>query len=128
MSIFERTLLIALGGAAGSVARYEVGSWIAARSGASFPWGTLGVNVTGSLVLGFFLTLALERVAVDPRWRLLVAVGFCGGYTTFSTLAWETAKLIDARSAAYAAANVGGSAVAGVVAVYAGAALARWLG
>jgi CrcB protein len=127
MSFLERTLMIAVGGAIGSCARYELGALIARRYGTVFPWGTFVINVTGSLILGFFLALALERVELDPRWRFFVAVGICGGYTTFSTFAWETVQLIDGRNFLLAALNAGGSAVAGVIAVVAGAALARWI-
>lgn len=127
MGIVERYLLVALGSAIGGCARYGIGGLIASRWGTAFPWSTVVINVTGSFVIGLFLTAAMERAAVDPRWRLLVAVGFCGGYTTFSTFAWETVSLLDGRNFAFAAANVSGSAIAGVAAIYAGAALARWL-
>ena len=127
MNPLTQYLLIALGGAAGSCARFWIGSAVASRYGSAFPWGTFVVNVSGSLVLGGFLALALGRVPIDPRWRFLIAIGFCGGYTTFSTLAYETAMLLEARALAYALANVVGSAVAGVLAVFGGAALARWL-
>jgi CrcB protein len=127
MSTVERTLLIALGGALGSCTRYEVSAWVASRWGTSFPWGTFLVNVTGSLLIGAFLTFALERTAIDPRWRFFIAIGFCGGYTTFSTFAWETAKLIEGRNLFYALGNAGGSAIASVLAILVGSALARWL-
>ena len=121
----ERYLLVALGGAVGSCARYALGGWVSARTGGTFPWGTLIVNVTGCFVIGVFLTAAVDRLVLDPRWRLLVAVGFCGGYTTFSTLAFETSKLLDARSVAFATLNVAGSFVAGIVAVRLGSAIAE---
>jgi len=127
MGVFERYLLVALGSAIGGCTRYAISGFIASRYGTAFPWGTLVVNVTGSFVIGLFLTAAMDRLALDPRWRLLVAVGFCGGYTTFSTFTWETAGLLDAGNFAFATGNVGGSAIAGVAAIYAGAALARWL-
>jgi fluoride exporter len=119
----ERYLVVAVGSAAGGCARYALGSWIASRAGASFPWGTLVVNVTGCFVVGLFLTTAADRLALDPRWRLLVVTGFCSGYTTFSTLAYDTSKLLEARSAAFATANVVGSFAAGLVALRLGAAL-----
>lgn len=119
--------LIALGGAVGSCIRHGLGSHIASRWGGAFPWGTMVVNVTGSLLIGAFLAFSLERAPVDPRWRYLVAVGFCGGYTTYSTFAWETAQLVSGRSLALALANAGGSAILSVVAVLAGMALARWI-
>ena len=83
-------LLVALGGALGSVARYLVGGWISRRLGVSFPYGTLVINLTGSVIVGFFMIWATERVLIDPRWRLLVVVGFCGAFTTFSSYAFET--------------------------------------
>jgi CrcB protein len=121
----QEAALIATGGALGSCLRYEVGRFVTARLGVGFPWGTLLVNVTGSFLLGVFLTVALERARVDPRVRLFVAVGFCGGYTTFSTFAYETLRLLEERSFLLAAANVAGSSVAGLAAVFAGALLAR---
>jgi CrcB protein len=127
MNFLERTFLIAIGGAIGSCMRYEIGAFIARRYGTAFPWGTFVINVTGSFIIGLFLQIALERVELDPRWRFLVAVGFCGGYTTFSTFAYETTKLLQGRNLLFAAANVGGSAVAGILAAAAGMALARWL-
>lgn len=121
----ERYLLVAFGGAVGSCARFALGGWISGRTGGTFPWGTLIVNVTGCFVIGIFLTAAVDRLVLDPRWRLLVAVGFCGGYTTFSTLAYETSKLLDARSVAVAALNVAASFVAGILAVRVGSAIAE---
>src|ERR1700758_4412354 len=63
--------------------------------GPVFPYGTLSINVLGSFVVGFFLIWTSERVLVDPRWRLLVVVGFCGGYTTFSSYAYETMAFFE---------------------------------
>ena len=83
-------LWIALGAVAGAIARYALSGYIARSFSTSFPYGTLIVNVSGSLVLGFFLVLATERMLLDPRWRMLVAIGFCGSYTTFSSYAFET--------------------------------------
>ena len=78
-------LIISLGAILGANARYWLGGWAAEKFGPSFPYGTLIINVTGSLMLGFFMTLITDRFIVDPRWRLLVAIGFLGAYTTFST-------------------------------------------
>jgi CrcB protein len=124
---FERYAIVALGSAVGGCARYALGGWISDRAGATFPWGTFVVNVTGCFVLGFFMTAALERLDIDPRWRLLVAVGVCGGYTTFSAFAYETSKLVAGRDYLFAGANVVSSAFAGLAAVWCGTALARWL-
>lgn len=121
----ERYAMVALGSAVGGCARYALGGWISSRTESAFPWGTLAVNVTGCFVIGLLLTAAFDRIAPDPRWRLLLAVGFCGGYTTFSTFAYETVKLLDARSIAFAALNVAASCAAGLVAVRLGRALAE---
>jgi CrcB protein len=116
---------VALGGAAGSVARYLVGTAVQARSGAEFPLGTLLVNLTGSLLLGFLLRYLLETPAVTPEMRALLTTGFCGGYTTFSTFSYETVALIQdgdwRRAGLYLAISVAGSLI-GVMLGIAGAA------
>jgi CrcB protein len=76
---------IGLGSVAGANARYVLGRWVADRYGAAFPYGTFVINVTGAVVIGFLLTLLTEVLLADPRWRLLLIVGFLGSYTTFST-------------------------------------------
>jgi fluoride exporter len=90
----QTILLISLGGALGANLRYFVAQQVAKLTTA-FPYGTLIINVTGSFILGFFLIWTTDRVLVDPRWRLLVAVGFCGGYTTYSSYAFETFALFE---------------------------------
>jgi len=127
MGQIEDYLLIAGGSAVGGCARYAIAGLVVNRWGAVFPWGTLVVNVTGCFAMGLVMVVALERFQLDPRWRLLLAVGFCGGYTTFSTFAYETAKLVEARDWLLAAAYVVGSNVAGLAALWCGQALARWL-
>ena len=93
-------LWIALGAVVGASARYFLSSHIARLFSSSFPYGTLLINITGSLLLGFFLVWTSERVLIDPRWRLLIAIGFCGSYTTFSSYAFETFALGRARPVA----------------------------
>ena len=82
-------LWIALGAVVGASARYFLSGFIARIFSAVFPFGTLVINLTGSLLLGFFLVLASEQVLLAPRWRFLIAIGFRGFYTTFSTYAFE---------------------------------------
>jgi CrcB protein len=120
-------LVIALGAILGANARYLVGLYVAERFGAAFPYGTMIINVTGSLVIGFFLTLVSERLAVSPLWRLFFATGFLGAYTTFSAYTYEAAILL--RSGLYVPALVYllGSVVAGMVGVLAGIAAAERL-
>lgn len=86
-------VLISVGAVAGANLRYLVGGWVADRLGSAFPYGTLVVNVTGSLLIGFLLTIAADRL-VAPWVRTTLAIGFLGSYTTFSTFSYETVALI----------------------------------
>lgn len=127
MRDLTKYLAVGLGGFLGANARYIVGGWVQQRLGPGFPYGTLIVNVSGCFVLGLFATLAM-RATWGEQWRLLVAIGFVGAYTTFSTFEYETLQLIaeGARWRA-AAANVLGSVAAGFGAVYLGVVAARAL-
>ncbi len=118
---------VAIGGAIGSAARYLVGGWFASRFGAAFPYGTFVINVTGSFIIGLFLAFAEERVSLSPYWRLFFAVGFVGGYTTFSTFEYESARLFQAGEMLLGATYLIGSVVTGGVAVIAGIALGSWI-
>lgn len=120
-------LWIAVGAVAGASARYFLSGLIARNFSTTFPYGTLLINVTGSLVLGFFLVYSTERVLLDPRWRLLVAIGFCGSYTTFSSYAFESFALMEQGQWWLMAVNVVGSNLVCLAAVLVGAALARGL-
>ena len=118
-------LYVALGGAAGSVARYVVGLAVQGRSGFDFPVGTLVVNLTGSLFRGFLLRYALETPAITPEVRALLITGLCGGYTTFSTFSYETVALIEDGDWRRAALYVGISVAGSILAVMTGIAGAR---
>jgi fluoride exporter len=83
-------LVISVGAILGANARWIISRYAARVLSPVFPYGTLFINVTGSFVVGFFMIWASERVLLDPRWRLLVVVGFCGAFTTFSSFAFET--------------------------------------
>ena len=120
-------LWIAVGAVVGTSARYFLSGLIARHYSTGFPYGTLLINITGSLVLGFFLIYSAERVLLDPRWRLLIAVGFCGSYTTFSSYAFESFALMEQGQWLMMGANILASNVLCLVAVLAGAALARGL-
>ena len=120
-------LWIALGAVIGASARYFLSTFVARHYSTIFPYGTLLINITGSLILGFFLIYATERVLVEPRWRLLVAVGFCGSYTTFSSYAFESFALMEQSQWLLVALNILFSNALCLTAVLAGAALARAL-
>lgn len=118
---------VAVGAAAGGVSRYYLSVAVQQRLGATFPWGTLLINVTGSLLLGFLMRYALATPSVTAEMRLLLTTGFCGGYTTFSTFSYETAMLLEdgqyERAAAYALASV----LVALLATFCGFILAREL-
>ncbi len=120
-----RFLAVAAGGSLGSVARYAVSLLVARFWASDFPLATFLVNVAGCFILGLFSTLASERLSIDPAWRLLVATGFVGAFTTFSTFEYETHRLTEMGAFAWAAGNVVVSLAAGFAAVRLGVALAR---
>jgi CrcB protein len=115
-------LLIALGGALGSVARFALSGVVAQHFGETFPWGTLVINVTGSFVIGFFSTLT----GPDGRWlvnslgRQFFMIGICGGYTTFSSFSLQTLSLVRDGDWLRAGGNIGGSIVFCLLAVWLG--------
>jgi fluoride exporter len=120
-----RYFLILVGGGAGALARYVAGSAIMTRFGGKFPLGTLVINVTGSFLIGFLMTLLTERLKLDPNWRLFLVVGFLGGYTTFSSFEWETYTAVRDGAPWIGALNVVWSVTLGYAAVWLGVMLAR---
>ena len=122
---FETTLLIALGGALGTLARFGVGLWAAPIS-QSLPWGTILINIAGSFVIGFVGTLTLSngRFPVPEAVRLFLMVGFCGGFTTFSSFSLQTLDLLRSGAPGRAMLNVVLSVALCLVAVAAGHRLA----
>jgi CrcB protein len=117
---------IAIGGALGAVARYGVGGWVQDRTGFGFPWGTLVVNVLGALLIGFALRY-LEAVRLSPEVRALIIIGGLGAFTTFSTFSYETVALLEDGEWLRAGAYAVGSLALGLVAVYAGLAVAGYV-
>lgn len=120
-----RYLLVLIGGGTGAVARYAAASAIMTRFGGKFPVGTLAINVTGSFLIGFLMTMLTERFKLDPNWRLLLVVGFLGGYTTFSSFEWETYTALREGARWTGALNVISSVMLGYAAVWLGAMLGR---
>jgi fluoride exporter len=116
---------VGLAGALGALARYAVDVRLEQRG--LFPWSTFLINVTGAFALGFLFSLSVERHQA-PQWlRTSLTIGFLGGYTTFSTLSYETLRLIEGRAYLVAAVNALGSLGAGIAAVFLGMALGRSL-
>lgn len=113
-------LLVAIGGATGSVLRLAVGRAAIHLLGPGTIWGTFFVNVTGSFALGLFLAWALQRGEVSADLRAMIAIGLLGGYTTFSTLSYDTIRLLEAGEIARAGVNIAASLVVGLVAAFAG--------
>jgi CrcB protein len=123
----QKYLFIAVGGALGSIARFWVGSAISGRLGIKFPYGTLVVNLTACLVIGFTLTFLGKRAEVNPAWRFLIPVGFIGAYSTFSTFEWETLSTMRSGAFFLAALYSIGSVILGLVGVWGGSWLAEAL-
>ena len=121
------TLLAGAGGFIGAAARYWLGGIVHRQLGAAFPYGTLIINVTGCFAIGFLGVLAEERLALGPAARVFWMIGVLGGYTTFSSFGYETMALLREGSSAAALLNVGAQVLLGLLAVWAGAALARVL-
>ena len=113
-------LVVAVGGAIGACTRYLVSTWAAGRFGADFPMGTLIVNIAGCFIIGVFMTLTTERLIVSPYWRLVFAVGFLGGLTTFSSFGYETLRLIEEADLVQALWNVVLNLVVGLGATWLG--------
>lgn len=120
-------LAISLGALVGANARYLISRFTAKAVSPLFPYGTLFINVTGSFIAGFFMIWTSERVIVDPRWRLLVVIGFCGGFTTFSSYAYETMAYFEQGQWALLITNVFANNVLCLMGAIAGMSLARVL-
>ena len=122
-----RYTMIALGGALGAIARYEVATRIQARVPTGFPWGTFVVNVSGCLVMGVVMTVLTERLITHPQWRFLIPIGFIGAYTTFSTFEFEAFQANTEGAWLIGGGYVVASVAIGYLALWAGVVLARIL-
>lgn len=118
---------IAVGAAVGGLARYYLASSVQQRFGVTFPWGTLLVNLSGSLLLGFIIRYAFATPTMSAEVRALLTTGFCGGYTTFSTFSYETAALLEEGQYERAGAYALGSVLLALAATFCGFMLAREL-
>jgi CrcB protein len=121
----QRYLFIALGGALGSVARFWIGTTVAGRMGTRFPFGTLVINITACLIIGFSLEILNRHTSLNPSWRFLIPIGFVGAYSTFSTYEWEIYSNLMQGAFWIAILYLTVSLVAGLIAVAAGVSLAK---
>lgn len=120
-------LLVAIGGATGSVARYLTGLAMTRLLGPAFPWGTITVNIVGSFAIGILTELVARKLAAPMEMRLLLVVGFLGGFTTFSSFSLDTLALVERGAVLTAFGYVGASVILSLAAAFGGLALGRSL-
>ena len=123
----QNVLIIGIGGFLGAIVRYAIGLWIGQRWGRSFPLGTVFINVSGSILIGFLMSLFTERLMLNPQWRMFFVIGFLGAYTTFSTFEYETGALLKDSEWLIASLNVVLSVLVGFAALKLGEGAARVL-
>jgi CrcB protein len=121
----QKYLMIALGGALGAMARYQVTVAIQSRVVSLFPWGTFVVNVSGCFLMGAAAALVVGKTGLHENWAFFVPIGFIGAYTTFSTFELETYRAVTMSTFALGAANVAGSVIAGYAALWLGMVAAK---
>jgi fluoride exporter len=114
-------LIVGIGGFMGSILRFWLATYIGRRMGTRFPYGTFVINVTGSLLIGFVMTVLTEKTHLSPNWRYLIPIGFIGGYTTFSTFEYETLRAVQDGQFAIGTLNVVLSVLVGFLMVWTGA-------
>lgn len=119
--------MVGMGGFIGAITRFALGSYIGNRMGSRFPYGTFVINISGSFLIGFILTMLAQRVDASPNWRYLIPIGFIGAYTTFSTFEYETLRTVQDGQILMAFANVGLSVIVGFGAVWLGGVAGRAL-
>jgi CrcB protein len=122
-----RFLLVCLGGAIGSGARYLVGGWLLGALGAGFPWGTLAVNLVGSFLIGLVMHLSLAADAIGPTMRIFLTTGIMGGFTTYSAFNYETLKYFSESAFALGLLNMAATLFGCLAMGLAGLTLARWI-
>jgi len=122
-----QSLVIAAGGAVGALLRFWSANWVYAMLGRGFPYGTLVVNVLGSLLMGFCYVWLVERSSLGPEWRALIMVGFLGAFTTFSTFSIETMNLLEGGAVVKALLNMVLSVMLCVAATWLGLVAGRQL-
>lgn len=121
----QKFMLVAIGGALGSIARYGLGSIIGSRMGTRFPFGTFAINLIACFALGFAIVSLGERTDLSEGWTFLIPIGFIGAFSTFSTFEWETFSSLKAGSYFSTVLYVALSFLLGLTAVWLGVSLAR---
>jgi fluoride exporter len=123
--MWRTILIVGTGGFLGSVFRFLIQIVMAKGGGSTFPFATFVVNITGCFLIGIIYAISEKGNLMSPEWRMFLTVGFCGGFTTFSTFALDNLNLLKGNSAGYLLLNAGGSILLGVAAVYLGIVLIR---
>jgi CrcB protein len=118
---------VAIGGAIGASLRWSLGSWIAEKTGATFPWHTFAINIAGAFLIGVLMALSIERGVLSSDWRLFLGTGVLGGFTTFSTLSYESIALLSSGLWTAGLANMFGSGIVGLIAAWLGLVVGRAL-
>jgi len=121
----QKFFYVALGGALGSLARFWIGSAVGGRMGTRFPYGTFVINISACIIIGFVLTVMSSRTELNPAWRFLIAVGFVGSYSTFSTFEWEIFSTMKAGAFLTGASYMILSLMLGLAGVWGGVLIAR---
>ncbi|HEV8284200.1 MAG TPA: fluoride efflux transporter CrcB [Chitinophagaceae bacterium] len=125
--MIKNLLLVAFGGGVGSIARYLCQKWLGENYPHPFPWGTFAVNLIGCFLIGVIYAASEKTTALSPQTRLLLITGFCGGFTTFSTFAFENMNLLRSGDTIYFLIYTIASVVLGIACVFAGVALMKLL-
>jgi len=125
--MIKNFLLVGLGGGIGSIARYLCQKWLSENYPHPFPWGTFLVNLFGCLLIGIIYAASEKSAALSPQTRLLLITGFCGGFTTFSTFAFENMSLLRSGDFLYFSIYIVASVALGIVGVFAGIAITKLL-
>lgn len=113
-------LIIAVGGAIGSMLRFWVGAYVSDRMGSRFPYGTFVINITACFLIGLAMTVLAEKTHWSPNWRYLIPIGFLGGYSTFSSFEYETFRVFQSNELLVAGLNITLSVGIGFLAVWLG--------
>lgn len=121
----EKWIFLIVGGIVGTWSRYGLAGVVSQKMGAAFPWGTMAVNLVGCFIIGFLDIIFEKKFLLSPNYRILLMTGFCGAFTTFSTLILETSNLLKEKEFLYAFGNVMVSFIIGFIAFKLGAAIAE---